>query len=86
MKTSLESLKRDISQMFETWVDKLSSQKEVMAELEEKLQKVSNLWWYLIFDSSRNRSLINNEHKCLFVCLEWGSHIRTCNTTKELKE
>ncbi|XP_032406532.1 interactor of HORMAD1 protein 1 [Xiphophorus hellerii] len=25
--------------MFETWVDKLSSQKEVMAELEEKLQK-----------------------------------------------
>ncbi|XP_008407040.1 interactor of HORMAD1 protein 1 [Poecilia reticulata] len=39
LKTTLESLQRDISQMFETWVNKLSSQKEVMTELEEKLQK-----------------------------------------------
>ncbi|XP_014912398.1 interactor of HORMAD1 protein 1 [Poecilia latipinna] len=39
LKTTLESLQRDISQMFETWVDKLSSQKEVMTELEEKLKK-----------------------------------------------
>ncbi|XP_043976867.1 interactor of HORMAD1 protein 1 [Gambusia affinis] len=36
LKTSLESLQRDISQMLETWV---SSQKEVITELEEKLEK-----------------------------------------------
>ncbi|MED6235241.1 hypothetical protein ATANTOWER_020810 [Ataeniobius toweri] len=39
LKNSLESLQRDISQMCESLVDKLSSQKEVMTELEEKLQK-----------------------------------------------
>uniref|UniRef100_A0A3Q2TDV9 Coiled-coil domain containing 36 n=1 Tax=Fundulus heteroclitus TaxID=8078 RepID=A0A3Q2TDV9_FUNHE len=39
LKNSLERFQRDISQMFETLVDKLSSQKEVMTELEDKLQK-----------------------------------------------
>ncbi|XP_024859967.1 interactor of HORMAD1 protein 1 [Kryptolebias marmoratus] len=38
----LEGLQSDISQKFETLVDKLSSQKEVMTELEERVQKHVN--------------------------------------------
>lgn len=45
--------------MFETLVDKLSSEKEVMTELEEKLQKVRNFWCHLLFGYNRNGSLLD---------------------------
>lgn len=41
VQNNLVSLQKDISQQFESLLNKLSSQKDMMTELEERVQKVN---------------------------------------------
>lgn len=44
MQNNLNSLQSDISQQFETLLNKVNSQKEMMTELEERVQKVNSMY------------------------------------------
>lgn len=43
MQNNLNSLQSDISQQFESLLNKVNSQKEMMTALEEKVQKVNSI-------------------------------------------
>lgn len=43
VKNNLTSLQSDISQQFETLLNKVNSQKEVITELEERVKKVNSM-------------------------------------------
>lgn len=43
VQNNLRSLQDDMSQKFETLVDKMNSHKELMVELEERVQKVTSV-------------------------------------------
>lgn len=78
MQTNINSLQIDISQQFEALLTKVNSQKVLMAELEDKMQKVNNIESFnqdcCILIEVKVYLIGFQLYKCTFDHLDWGHH------------